>query len=235
MDDFAPMCSDCELDTAVSHSSTGQRKRSPGSCDQLTDAGVLSDSGDESVMSSCGSSASFRSLSRTFSPSAPTHSPSSDEGTSKQAQASSLVSPLLLQNQGFQDGWLRELEAMGVPTTDNLDEALRSEGRLAYMPPKERPTPSASSFTLLPSLFAQTPAQVQHPLAILPQEMVSFQSVAYGLAVHASICIIRFGSAHLCTACHAENLLPRHQAPCASHEGLQPCQPSLMISCACRG
>ncbi|CAL5226755.1 g9608 [Coccomyxa viridis] len=120
----------------------------------------MSDSGDESATSSCGSSASFRSAPRSFSFSAPTNSPSSDEGTSKQASASSLVSPILLQSQGFQEGWLRELKAMGVPTTDNLDEALQSEGRLAYMPPrKKRPTPSASSIAFPPSPFKEASLQ----------------------------------------------------------------------------
>ena len=56
---------------------------------------------------------------------------------------------------------LQELMAMGVPTTDNLEEALRSEGRLAYMPPKgERPSPSTALVTLAASPFAQSSIQV---------------------------------------------------------------------------
>ena len=164
MDHLAPMCPEFEPDTAASRDPVSRCKRPAAACTQETDTAFMSDSGDESMTSSCGSSASFRSASRSFSFSAPTNSPSSDEGTSKQASASSLVSPILLQSQGFQEGWLRELEAMGVPTTDNLDKALQSEGRLAYMPPrKKRPTPSASSIAFPPSPFKEASLQVRPP------------------------------------------------------------------------
>ena len=64
-------------------------------------------------------------------------------------------------------GLLQELMAVGVPTTDNLEEALRSEGRLAFMPPKgERPSPSAASVTLAASLFAQSSVQVPSYVAV---------------------------------------------------------------------
>ena len=159
------MCLEFEPDSAASQVPASRCKRPPTACIQETDTALMSDSGDESVTSSCGSSASFRSLSRSFSFSAPTNSPSSDEGTSKQASASSLVSPILLQSQGFQEGWLRELEAMGVPTTDSLDEALQSEGRLAYMPPKKkRPTSSASSVAFPSSPLAEPSLQVHRLL-----------------------------------------------------------------------
>ena len=161
MNDSASMCPEFEQHIAAPHAPVTGCKRPPPACTQETDTAFMSDSGDESVTSSCGSSASFGSVSRSFSFSAPTNSPSSDEGTSKQASASSLVSPILLQSQGFQEGWLRELEAMGVPTTDNLDEALQSEGRLAYMPRKKRPTPSASSVAFLSSPHAETSLQVR--------------------------------------------------------------------------
>ena len=168
MGDVAPMCLEFEPDTAASQAPVSRCKRPPAVCTQETDTAVMSDSGDESVTSSCGSSASLRSPSRSFSFSAPTISPSSDEGTSKQASASSLVSPNLLQNQGFQEGWLRELEAMGVPTTDSLDEALQSEGRLAYMPPrKKRPSSSASSVAFPSSPLAEASLQVRRFLSEL--------------------------------------------------------------------
>lgn len=162
MDGFAPICPEFEPCTATSHAPVSGCMRPPAARTQETDTAFMSDSGDESVTSSCGSSASFRSVSRSFSFSAPTNSPSSDEGTSKQASASSLVSPILLQSQGFQERWLRELEAMGVPTTDNLDEALQSEGRLAYMPPrKKRSSPSASSVAFPSSPHAEASLQVR--------------------------------------------------------------------------
>ena len=150
------MCSECEPDAAVSRCSPGQQKLSFAACDQDLDYESDCDS-----MSSCGSSAeSHHSLSFT----APSYSPhSGSEGMSEQATASSFVSLGLLQSsEGPQEGWLRELEAMGVPTTDDLEEALRSEGRLAYMPPKEeRPAPAPSSLAPPPSPFGQSSDQVQ--------------------------------------------------------------------------
>ena len=162
MDGLAPMCSDAEPDAVTSRSQSGRRKAAPASFTQETDGqGTLSDCDSDESMSSCGSSASYRSLPSTFAFPTPTYCPSSDEGTSEQVRASSFVSPLPLQSQGFQDGMLQELMAMGVPTTDNLEEALRSEGRLAYMPPKgERPSPSTASVTLAASPFAQSSIQV---------------------------------------------------------------------------
>ena len=162
MDGFATMDSDAEPDVVTSASQSGQRKAAPASFTQETDGqGTLSDCDSDESMSSCGSSASYRSLPSTFAFPAPTYCPSSDEGTSEQVRASSFVSPLPLQSQGFQDGLLQELVAMGVPTTDNLEEALRSEGRLAFMPPKgERPSPSAASVILAASPFAQSSVQV---------------------------------------------------------------------------
>ena len=154
--DVEYMCSECEPDAAVSRCSPGQQKLSFAACDQELDYESDCDS-----MSSCGSSAeSHHSLAFT----APSYSPHSGlEGMSEQATASSFVSLGLLQrSEGFEEGWLRELEALGVPTTDDLEEALRSEGRLAYMPPKEkRPAPAASSLAPPPSPFGQLPDQVQ--------------------------------------------------------------------------
>lgn len=151
------MCCECEPDAAISRCSPGQQKLSFAACDQDLDYESDCDS-----MSSCGSSAeSHHSLSFTA-PSYSPHSPHSGlEGMSEQATASSFVSLGLLQSsEGFQEGWLRELEAMGVPTTDDLEEALRSEGRLAYMPPKEkRPAPAPSSLAPPPSPFGQSSDQ----------------------------------------------------------------------------
>ena len=162
MDGLASMCSDAEPDVVTSRSKSGRRKAAPAGFTQETDGqGTLSDCDSDESMSSCGSSASYRSLPSTFAFPAPTYCPSSDEGTSEQVRASSFVSPLPLQSQGFQDGMLQELMAMGVPTTDNLEEALRSEGRLAYMPPKgERPSPSTASVTVAASPFAQSSIKV---------------------------------------------------------------------------
>lgn len=158
------MCCECEPDAAISRCSPGQQKLSFAACDQDLDYESDCDS-----MSSCGSSAeSHHSLSFTA-PSYSPHSPHSGlEGMSEQATASSFVSLGLLQSsEGFQEGWLRELEAMGVPTTDDLEEALRSEGRLAYMPPKEkRPAPAPSSLAPPPSPFGQSSDQVQPSRAL---------------------------------------------------------------------
>ncbi len=92
---------------------------------------------------------------------------------SEQAAASSFVSLGLLQSsEGFQEGWLRELEAMGVPTTDDLEEALRSEGKLAYMPSKEKmPAPAVPSLAPPPSPFRQPSDQVQRLPAPFPAYM----------------------------------------------------------------
>ena len=83
MDGLAPMCSDAEPDAVTSRSQSGRRKAAPASFTQETDGqGTLSDCDSDESMSSCGSSASYRSLPSTFAFPTPTYCPSSDEGTS---------------------------------------------------------------------------------------------------------------------------------------------------------